>query len=116
MSINQFTPYPGTELFDDLRRAGQVTLDAQYFESLSYYSSMTHAQSYSRHISTRLILGYKLVGTLLFYAVNFLRRPSRIIRTLRHAWNGIETTRLEKTLNSYLQRLRRAEQRGSPAA
>lgn len=106
MSINQFSPYPGSELFDDLIKANRLALNDAYFESLSYYSSMTHAQSYGYHLSSRLILAYKLVGTLMFYAVNFLRRPSRLIRTLRNAWRGVETTRMEKTLNSYLVRLR----------
>ncbi len=106
MSINQFSPYPGSELFEDLIKANKVRLDAEYFESLSYYSSMTNARSYSNHLTSRQILIYKFVGTLLFYALSFLRRPWRLVRTIRNAYAGIETTRMEKTLNSYFHRVR----------
>jgi len=104
MSINQFSPYPGSELFEDLQRANKVKIDEQYFIGLSYYSSMTNAQSYSNYLSNRDIVIYKLIGTSLFYAINFIRRPWRLFQTLNHVYKGIETTRLEMTLNSYIRR------------
>ena len=104
MSINQFSPYPGSELFEDLIRTNKVKLDEKYFIGLSYYSSMTNADSYSRYLSNQEILIFKFIGTSLFYAVNFMRRPWRLFLTLNHVYKGIETTRIEKTLNSYIRR------------
>ena len=104
MSINQFFPYPGSELFEDLIRTNKVKLDEKYFIGLSYYSSMTNADSYSRYLSNQEILIFKFIGTSLFYAVNFMRRPWRLFLTLNHVYKGIETTRIEKTLNSYIRR------------
>ena len=110
MSINQFSPYPGTELFDDLRKSDKIKLDENYFIGLSYYSSMTNAQSYSDHLSSKDILIFKLVGTAVFYFVSFSRRPWRFFRTLSNVYRDKETTRLEKSLSSYLGRLREINQ------
>ena len=104
MSINQFSPYPGSELFDDLTRADQVKLDEDYFQALSYYSSMTNARSFSEKMSSRQIIVFKFIGTALFYALNFLFHPSKMFRTMVNVRARNETTRLEKTLISYLGR------------
>jgi anaerobic magnesium-protoporphyrin IX monomethyl ester cyclase len=108
MSINQFSPYPGSELFEDLRKENKVKLDEQYFIGLSYYSSMTHAQSYSDYLSSRDILSYKLIGTASFYVVSFMRRPWRLFQTFSNVYSNTDTTRLEKTLIGYLERFKRA--------
>ncbi len=107
MSINQFSPYPGSELFDDLLKANKVKLDENYFRGLSYYSSMTNAQSYSDYLSNRDILIYKTFGSALFYLTTFIRRPWRLFQLIKNIYIKNETTRLEKTLISYLGRLRR---------
>ena len=107
MAINQFSPYPGTELFEDLLKANKIKLDENYFRGLSYYSSMTNAQSYSNYLSNLDILIYKTFGTTLFYLTTFIRRPRRLFQLIRNIYMKNETTRLEKTLISYLGRLRR---------
>jgi radical SAM superfamily enzyme YgiQ (UPF0313 family) len=104
MSINQFSPYPGSELFDDLTKADLVTLDEDYFQALSFYSSMTNARSYSEKLTSKQIIAFKFVGTTLFYSLNFLFHPSKMFRTMINVRNKNDTTRLEKTLISYLGR------------
>ncbi len=104
MSINQFSPYPGSELFDDLVEAERVFLDEEYFRALSFYSSMTNAQSFSEGLSSKQILAYKFFGTALFYFLNFLFHPSRVFRTIINVWKKNDTTRLEKALIAYLAR------------
>ncbi|MFH1800845.1 MAG: radical SAM protein [Candidatus Omnitrophota bacterium] len=106
LSINQFSPYPGSELFDFLIEKGEVKLNGEYFEHLSSYASMTTAHSYSEHLSNRDILIFKHLGTLGFYGVSFLRRPWKLLRVIRNIFKGNETSRLEKTLLSYLKRFR----------
>ena len=104
LSINQFSPYPGSDLFENLSQCGQVTLDRKYFQRLSFYSSMTNAYSYSEHLSSKQILLFKAVGTLTFYFLSFLRYPGRVFTTIRNVSRGVEFTRLEKTLLSYKRR------------
>ena len=106
MSINQFSPYPGSELFEDLLKANKIKLDENYFRELSYYSSMTNAQSYSDYLSNLDILIYKTFGASLFYFTAFIRRPWRLFQLIRNIYMQNETDRLEKTLISYLGRFR----------
>jgi len=106
ISVNQFSPYPGSELFRLLIAQGQIKLDEQYFRQLSYYSSMTKSTSYSEYISPRMILFFKYFLTMSFYTVHFLARPKNIPRVWQNVREGKETTRLEKTLIAYLARRR----------
>lgn len=110
LSINQFSPYPGSELFDGLVEDGSVHLSGEYFDHLASYSSMTKAHSYSERLSNSDILIFKIVGTLSFYVVSFLRRPWKVIRVIRNVCKGIETSRLEKTLISYAKRFNKTLQ------
>lgn len=100
MSINQFSPYPGSELFEDLRRENKVELSNFYFNSLSFYSSMTNAESYSKYLTSKQLILFKFIGTASFYLVCFLRRPWRLFKVLKNTLQNNETTRLEKTLIS----------------
>jgi radical SAM superfamily enzyme YgiQ (UPF0313 family) len=104
LSINQFSPYPGSELFNQLLKEGRLIMDERYFYSLTFYSSMTNAVSYSNHFGRLTILIYKLFGTTLFYCVTMLVYPSRLVRLARNLVAGRETTRLEKTLLAYRRR------------
>jgi len=65
---------------------------------------MTNAQSYSDYLSNFDILLYKAIGTSLFYGVSIMRRPWRIISIFTNVSKGKETTRLEKTLISFVNR------------
>jgi radical SAM superfamily enzyme YgiQ (UPF0313 family) len=105
MSINQFSPYPGSELFEELKITNKVQLDDYYFKSLSFYSSMTHAESYSSYLSSKQLIFFKLIGTLSFYSLYFMLRPWRIFRVIKNTLKNNETTRLEKTLISMKLRL-----------
>jgi len=104
LSINQYSPYPGSELFDELVKDGVITFNDEYFIQLSYYSSMSNSVSYSKYLSNRDILIYKYAGTLLFYFISFLIRPWRVVQVVRNVINNNETSRLEKTLLSYIRR------------
>ena len=104
LSINQYSPYPGSELYEKLIREGKILLDDSYFFNLSCYSSMSNAVSYSQYLSNREILVFKLLGTVLFYMISFSVRPWRLWNMLVNVFNKKETSRLEKTINSYMSR------------
>ena len=106
LSVNQFSPYPGSELFESLVQKNKISLDEEYFSEISSYASMTKAHSYSEYLSNRGILFFKYAGTLSFYLVSFFRRPWRLIKTIINVFKGIETTRLEKTILSYMRRFK----------
>jgi radical SAM superfamily enzyme YgiQ (UPF0313 family) len=105
LCVFQFTPYPGSELFERLSREGKVKLDDEYFGDLSTQTSMSRARSYGE-LPARDLLLFKFLGTGLFYATSFIRRPWKLARLLRNAASGREETRLDKVVRSYGARLR----------
>ena len=81
-----FSPYPGTQIFNDLYNSNQLKLNDDYFFSLtSLNGSYTNS---SKIISTTPNLNSKLLGIVrtcfifLNYGIGYLFFPSRIFKTL----------------------------------
>jgi anaerobic magnesium-protoporphyrin IX monomethyl ester cyclase len=79
--ISVFTPYPGTELFEELRRDGTIpNLDDGYFEDLLLQFDATVNTSYCRGVGGRELAYYRIFGMSLFYLISFARSPRRGLR------------------------------------
>ncbi|MFZ4517840.1 MAG: B12-binding domain-containing radical SAM protein [Microthrixaceae bacterium] len=106
LSITPFSPYPGTELFDELSAAGRVgPFDDEYFLSLLSYSDLSAAVSWSEHISDAALGRYRALGMALFYGTSFLCRPWRVLQLVRNvAFREQQESRLEMTLKDHLHR------------
>jgi radical SAM superfamily enzyme YgiQ (UPF0313 family) len=89
--INIFSPYPGSELFANLRAAGRVTLDDRYFLSLNAintdYTSM-NPMTVNESVSVRRLALYRLFAMMSNYLIGYLVYPTRIWRTLRNVYGG----------------------------
>ena len=112
VTINIFSPYPGTEIFNELVAAGQVELNDDYFLSLtslnSDYTSL-NPLTVNPVMGPRELAAYRLGFMLLNYIIGYLLRPGRIVRTLRNIFSERETaTVLEHRLRDVVQRKRRA--------
>ncbi len=101
-----FSPYPGSELYDELSQSGQIkTMDADYFLMLTSYSDMRYSYSYSPHISNRQLTIYRLGGMLMFYAVSYLTRPFRLLRVVSNVVRGKQESRLDMALGQLVRRV-----------
>ncbi|MGH6662730.1 MAG: B12-binding domain-containing radical SAM protein, partial [Rhodospirillales bacterium] len=49
LAIWAFSPYPGSELFEQIFKTGRLKLDDAYYDSLRSYSDTTRTVSYSEH-------------------------------------------------------------------
>lgn len=118
LAVTPFSPYPGTELFDQVRAEGKVPeLDDDYFYSLAAYSDLTSAVSYSEHISDKALGRYTWLGMATFYAVSYLCRPWRVVSVVRHVlWSETQESRLEMTLRDHLHRRQGARSAASAPA
>lgn len=109
-----FSPYPGTALYDELRRDGRVPPpDDDYFAHLGYMD-MTSASSVSRHIGARELRLYCVLGMSAFYAISYARYPSRIVRTVRNLRADRSETVLEQRLVEFKRRRARRDDAASP--
>jgi len=106
LSISPFSPYPGSELFQDMQRSGQVKeLSDEYYYSLATYTDLRTTLSMSEKISDKALGRYRILGMLLFYVVQYLVRPLRVLTTLRNVMSVTQESRLEMSLRDLYIRL-----------
>ena len=83
-NISTFSPYPGSELFDELNRENAFgKIKDEYFENLMMQFDFTLSKTYCRHIGALEILIYRVLGMGAFYLLSYLRSPSRIGRLIK---------------------------------
>jgi len=100
VTINIFSPYPGTEIFAELQQQGRVTVDDDYFLALTSLNSDYTAfnpLTCNDQVGAREMAIYRIGFMLTNYLVGYVRFPSRIWRTLRNIFfsDGAAATVLE---------------------
>ena len=99
-----FQPYPGTELFDGLLKAGKLEISDAYFVALATLSTGKLSPpdaSYCEHAGRLELYAYRLFGLMASYGLSYLVRPSRILRTLRNVFG--DSTQSATVLEQRLQ-------------
>jgi anaerobic magnesium-protoporphyrin IX monomethyl ester cyclase len=106
VSVWTFSPYPGSELFAQLRAAGRLPrLDDDYYASLLSYSDIAGAVSYAAALGSRQLQRYRLAGLLLFYGASYLTHPARPLRSLYNIATRRYESRLEMSFGNLVRRL-----------
>lgn len=90
-----FSPYPGSELFDLCIERGIVSVNDDYFKSLSQYSDIRYTTSYSQHFTSVQLRAFCLIGMGLFYSTSYLFRPIRAWRLIRNVACKTPKTKIE---------------------
>lgn len=108
-NISLFSPYPGSELFNSLRKDGVISeLNDDYFDSLVSQFDMTAGKSYCKHVPAFELALYRFLGMAGFYTLTYTIRPLRLIRLIR-AMSKAENTAnnlFEQRLKDYFGRLK----------
>lgn len=105
-SVWTFSPYPGSELFDDLRAAGKLPrLDDDYYAALLSYSDVSGATSYAAALDSKRLQRYRLAGLLLFYGASYLTHPVRPLRSLYNIATRRYESRMEMSFGNLVRRL-----------
>src|SRR5688572_9430644 len=75
MSISLFSPYPGSELYHELRKSGRIPeLSDDYFLSLCAYKDFAQSTSYTEGVQPSTLNRYRVLGFLVFYGVQYAGR------------------------------------------
>lgn len=103
MNPSVFSPYPGSEIFYDLVKRGELTLNDEYFDNLTKtWKWRPRPRTFSKHVGRYELAAYRFFGILAFYALGYLRYPGRIVRTLRNVFADRDsTTILEQRLKDW---------------
>ena len=113
MSISLFSPYPGSELYHDLRKSGRIPeLSDEYFLSLGAYKDFAQSVSYTEGLSPRVLNLYRIAGFLVFYGTQYVVRPWRVARLLLNLVQHKQESRLDKSLQDLADRIRNRRRTG----
>lgn len=109
VTINIFSPYPGTEIFAKLIEEKRVHLSDEYFLCLtSLNSDYTSANPLTVNdvMGPRELAIYRIGFMLSNYILGYLRYPSRIVRTLKNIFGGndVSATVFEHRLKDTLRK------------
>ncbi len=100
-----FCPYPGSELYDELRSAGRLPpLGDEYFASLAI-TDFSRTDSYCAEVGSRELHFYRIAGMSSFILAGYLSHPGRILRTVRNVAQGRPASSVEGALVDTLKRL-----------
>ena len=91
VTINIFSPYPGTEIFNGLMDDKKFALGDDFFLCLTSLNSdytSVNPLTCNPNMGPRELALYRLGFMLLNYIVGYLAYPSRIFRTLRNVFFG----------------------------
>jgi len=87
VSINIFSPYPGSELFEDIDSRKKVDLTDEYFLALTSLNSdytKLNPMTVNEKMGSLELGFYRIFFMLSNYAISYLFYPSRIARTIRN--------------------------------
>lgn len=113
MSISLFSPYPGSELYHELRASGRIPeLSDDYFLGLCAYKDFAQSISYTEGLSPRILNLYRISGFLVFYGIQFAMRPWRLGQLLLNLIRQRQESRLDKSLRDFADRVRNRRRTG----
>jgi radical SAM superfamily enzyme YgiQ (UPF0313 family) len=83
-----FSPYPGSELFEKLKKEKRIKVDDDYFKGLHAQFDFTKGDSYCEKVSGRTLTILRLIGFAMCYATIYISRPKRIFALLKSIIQG----------------------------
>jgi len=105
MAPSIFSPYPGSELFEQLRDEGKINMDSdEYFLEIINVDTFFENTFYNQHISKPALRFYLFFYLFIFYASNFMFHPSRFFKTLRNIITKKYESRGEMALGELIKR------------
>jgi len=102
-----FNAYPGTALFDQLIRDKKIVVGDKFFLSLaemSHYNVSPSYVSYNEYMGKWELYIYRIIGMSLTYAISYLIKPSRILRTIKSFFRDDSATVAEQRLKDHLRK------------
>jgi anaerobic magnesium-protoporphyrin IX monomethyl ester cyclase len=119
VTINIFSPYPGSELYRELTEAGRIQLSDGYFFQLTSLNSdytRTNPLTFNPIMGPRELALYRICSMLVNYLIGYVLYPARILRTIRNVFisRHAAATVFEHRLKDVLKRKVQGQTPGEP--
>jgi radical SAM superfamily enzyme YgiQ (UPF0313 family) len=101
-----FTPYPGSQLYDELRAEGRVPaeLNDDYIRSMAAFLDPFVPSKYCKGLNGYELLAWRWMIMLSFFALSFTLRPWRLVRLGINLFRRKAETVVENRLSAMLRR------------
>ena len=84
VNYSMFTPYPGSELFEKLKKDKKLDVGDNYFKKLMAYQDVTQFVSFCDQVSGRMLSILRIVGFASCYFAIYISRPIRIYKFFKN--------------------------------
>ncbi len=105
MAPSIFSPYPGSELFEQLQVEGKINLhNDDYFHEIINVDTFLENTFYNTRISRFALRFYLFLYLFVFYSSNFVFYPNRLVRTIKNIATQKYESRGEMALGELIKR------------
>jgi len=104
LSVWAFSPYPGSELFEQIKIQKKMVIDDKYYNSLRSYADRNATVSFSENFSNERLRKLRIIGILLFYGTSFFVRPYRPFKIIWNLLKGKQESRAEQGMANLIRR------------
>ncbi|MDC0190841.1 B12-binding domain-containing radical SAM protein [Rhodospirillales bacterium] len=104
LSVWAFSPYPGSELFEQIKIQKKMVIDDKYYNSLRSYADRNATVSFSENFSNERLRKLRIIGILLFYGTSFFVRPYRPFKIIWNLLKGKQESRAEQGMVNLIRR------------
>lgn len=95
LSVFPFIPYPGSKLFNEYQKNGDIKLNDKFLLNLFSYTDFSKAVSFSKNFGPRILNFLRITMLFFFYSLMFLTHPYRIFKLIKNAIQRKTSTKLE---------------------
>lgn len=110
LACMQFAPYPGSELFDQLKKEKKLELKSNEEYELYLFQNINNSlktfKSWSDHISDGQLAFIFYFSTICFYLLGYLCRPWRVVKLVARVFGDKPHTMMEYFICSRLRPVR----------
>ena len=82
--FSTFTPYPGSELFEKLKKEKKITVNDNYFKKLIVQFDFTKGDSYCENVSATTIAILRFLAFSLCYTTIYITKPKMIYKLIKN--------------------------------
>jgi len=113
MAPSVFSPYPGSELFSQLLKAGKIDMtNDDYFYQIIYVDTFFNNFFYNNKVNKYALRFYIILYLSVFYISNYLFHPSRFFKTMQNLLTKNYESRAEMALGELIKRSKIKVKRG----
>jgi radical SAM superfamily enzyme YgiQ (UPF0313 family) len=117
VGIFPFTPYPGSQLHDELRAKNAFPPDGEEYDLLmaaNLNNNYMHPRSWNEYVSDGQLRMLLITGAVLFYSTQFLFRPWRFLGFMKRVISMNPSTNGERVLVNLFQRFKKLSPASRP--